>query len=129
MTILARISLFTEEAAYNQTELISQLRSLFPTLIVLDGDQLAKRAEHAEKLELSVDDRVKMKIVNKLRTNAKLYGPAIAVEIPTSNGLIKGRLRPRDIAFTSTSEPDPNVWNKVVDFCRQQKGELVVWSV
>lgn len=126
MTILARLNLLAEDTAYDQSDLISQLRKLFPNLVVHDGDQLAKRAEHAEKLELSVDNTIKKKIVDKLKTNAKLYGPAIAIEIPTSSGQIKGRLRPRDIAFTATSEPDPDVWNKVVDFCRQQKGEFEV---
>ncbi len=122
--ICASVKLVEKSTPYDQKLLIADLRKLFGNIQVEEGCQLAKSAELAEKSALSEDAKIKEIIVKTLWRNAEMYGPAIGVRIPTATGFIQGSIRPSDITFTSDTTSDPSVWNKLIVFCKSQKGKF-----
>ncbi len=82
------------DAVLDPDTVVQRVKEEFPETAVIAGDQLAQSADRAEALGAA--DHV----VDTLRRNAQLYGPAYAFEIPLQGGdLLKGRARRYDVTF------------------------------
>jgi hypothetical protein len=82
------------DAVLDPGTVVQRVEEEFPETTVLPGDQLARSAERAQALGAA--DQV----VDTLRRNSTLYGPAYAFEIPIREGeVLRGRARRHDVTF------------------------------
>ena len=100
--------------AFDPEMVLQKVRSTFPEVNVLPGDQLALSAESAAA-QGAADH-----VVQTLRRNQQAYGPAYAFEIPFQTGkTIEGRARRFDVTFLFP-EPLPDEWQaRLVAFLKQ----------
>ena len=81
MSPFLSVKLDEDDAPYDQAELVSQLRDMFPDIEVKEGDQLELEAQRAESFLLPLDTMSKRAVVESLQRKAARYGPAIAFSV------------------------------------------------
>ncbi len=99
------------------------LRIRFPSIQLDSGDALADRAFTARAIadELGLPQDKKEVIFQTLDRNATLYGPAYSLSLPSASGIIKGTLRPIDLAFWTEGLFSEEQWSHILNFVRALK--------
>jgi hypothetical protein len=105
-------------AQFDPNAAIQKVKTWFPDATVLPGDQLALRAQHAEKIadQLGAEGS---RIVSTLWRNAKLYGPAYAFRIPLPGGSpIEGLARRVNVQFLFEEPLPQGMRERLLDFLK-----------
>lgn len=106
--------------AFDPAAVIEKVKGSFPEAILLPGDQLAKRAEHAESVAGRLGLDTAPIIVETLRRNARAYGPAYAFQIPQPGGKppIQGLARSVNVQFLFEEPLPEETRNRLIAFLR-----------
>lgn len=110
-------------AVFDPGKVIEEVRAWFPQTKLLPEDQLVLRAEQAEaffadELRSNPDSKARI-VIETLRRNAQIYGPAYAFEIPIGpRQIVRGTARRYDLTFLSDEPVPEGVRQRLIEFLK-----------
>jgi hypothetical protein len=106
-------------AQFDPDAVIQKVKTCFPEATVLPGDQLALRAQHAERIAAQLGSEGSRIVTDTLWRNAKLYGPAYAFRIPLAQGKhVEGLARRVNVQFLFEEPLSEGMRERLLEFLK-----------